>query len=44
VLIRWPWAAEAALLGGLLAGCLLAVTVVVGIQVRRADAAHLRVT
>jgi hypothetical protein len=41
---RWPWSAEAALLGLLLAGCLLAVTVVVSIQARRADAAHLRVT
>ncbi|MDG4808651.1 permease [Micromonospora sp. WMMD1120] len=41
---HWPWPAEAALLGVLLAGCLLAVAVVVTVQVRRADAAHLRVT
>ncbi|MFI5928173.1 FtsX-like permease family protein [Micromonospora sp. NPDC051543] len=40
---HWPWPAEAALLAVLLAGCLLAVAIVVGIQVRRADAAHLRV-
>ncbi|MFG1843615.1 permease [Micromonospora sp. NPDC049175] len=40
---HWPWPAEAALLAVLLAGCLLAVTVVVTVQVRRADAAHLRV-
>ncbi|MGW4464831.1 FtsX-like permease family protein [Micromonospora sp. NPDC004704] len=39
----WPWTAEAALLAGLLAGCTLAVTVVITLQVRRADAAHLRV-
>ncbi|MFY1620213.1 FtsX-like permease family protein [Micromonospora sp. WMMD736] len=40
---HWPWPAEVALLAVLLAGCLLAVAIVVGIQVRRADAAHLRV-
>ncbi|MEV4714158.1 permease [Micromonospora sp. NPDC049374] len=40
---HWPWPAEAALLAVLLAGCLLAVAVVVIGQVRRADAAHLRV-
>ncbi|GIJ76730.1 hypothetical protein SAMN05443287_108244 [Micromonospora phaseoli] len=40
---HWPWPAEAALLAALLAGCLLAVAVVVIVQVRRADAAHLRV-
>ncbi|MET8527960.1 FtsX-like permease family protein [Micromonospora sp. NPDC005172] len=40
---HWPWSAEAALLAVLLAGCLLAVAVVVTVQVRRADAAHLRV-
>ncbi|MFC4533813.1 FtsX-like permease family protein [Sphaerisporangium dianthi] len=39
----WPWATEAALLALLLAGCTLAVTVVVTVQARRADAAHLRV-
>ncbi|MEV4119631.1 permease [Micromonospora sp. NPDC049645] len=41
---HWPWPAEAALLAALLAGCVLAVAVVVTVQVRRADAAHLRVT
>ncbi|MET8231295.1 FtsX-like permease family protein [Micromonospora sp. NPDC005298] len=40
---HWPWPAEAALLAVLLAGCLLAVAAVVTVQVRRADAAHLRV-
>ncbi|MGX6607335.1 FtsX-like permease family protein [Micromonosporaceae bacterium Da 78-11] len=39
----WPWPAEAALLGVLLAGCLVVVVVVVAVQSRRADAAHLRV-
>ncbi|WP_229074668.1 FtsX-like permease family protein [Actinoplanes sp. DH11] len=39
----WPWPAEAALLLALLAGCLVAVTAVVAVQSRRADAAHLRV-
>ena len=41
---HWPWAAEAALLALLLAGCALAVAAVVTVQARRADAAHLRVT
>ncbi|MGW5581234.1 FtsX-like permease family protein [Micromonospora chokoriensis] len=40
---HWPWPAEAALLAVLLAGCMLAVAVVVTVQVRRADAAHLRI-
>ncbi|MEU7973779.1 ABC transporter permease [Micromonospora sp. NPDC049089] len=40
---HWPWPAETALLAVLLAGCVLAVAVVVTVQVRRADAAHLRV-
>ncbi|WFF03670.1 FtsX-like permease family protein [Micromonospora sp. WMMD964] len=40
---HWPWPAEAVLLAVLLAGCVLAVAVVVTVQVRRADAAHLRV-
>jgi hypothetical protein len=39
----WPWPAESVLLALLLAGSLLAVTVVVVVQSRRADAAHLRV-
>ncbi|GAB3837972.1 FtsX-like permease family protein [Dactylosporangium cerinum] len=39
----WPWAAETALLLLLLAGCTVAVAAVVSVQVRRADAAHLRV-
>ncbi|MDR7274595.1 ABC transporter permease [Catenuloplanes atrovinosus] len=39
----WPWLAEAALFTALLAACLLAVAVVVAVQARRADAAHLRV-
>ncbi|MDG6108740.1 permease [Dactylosporangium aurantiacum] len=39
----WPWAAETALLLLLLAGCAVAVAAVVTVQVRRADAAHLRV-
>lgn len=39
----WPWAAETALLVLLLAGCTVAVAAVVAVQVRRADAAHLRV-
>ncbi|WP_330463896.1 FtsX-like permease family protein [Micromonospora zamorensis] len=41
---HWPWPAEGALLAVLLAGCMLAVAVVVTVQVRRADAAHLRVS
>jgi predicted lysophospholipase L1 biosynthesis ABC-type transport system permease subunit len=40
---RWPWTAEAALLVLLVAGCALAVSVVVGVQARHADVAHLRV-
>ncbi|GGK91429.1 hypothetical protein Sme01_53770 [Sphaerisporangium melleum] len=44
VLPVWPWAAEIVLLALLLAGCAVAVTVVVTVQARRADAAHLRVT
>ncbi|MEN3612020.1 FtsX-like permease family protein [Plantactinospora sp. ZYX-F-223] len=40
----WPWAAEAALLGLLLAGCVLAVAVVVTVRTRRAEAAYLRVS
>ncbi|MEW9552337.1 FtsX-like permease family protein [Nonomuraea sp. NPDC050783] len=44
VLPVWPWAAEAALLAGLPAGCALAVSAVVAVQARRADAAYLRVT
>ncbi|MFG1972628.1 FtsX-like permease family protein [Nonomuraea fuscirosea] len=43
VLPVWPWAAEAVLLVGLLAGCALAVSAVVVVQARRADAAYLRV-
>jgi hypothetical protein len=43
VLPSWPWAAEAALIAVLLAGCALAATAVVVTQARRADAAHLRV-
>ncbi|WP_433317262.1 permease [Micromonospora sp. CA-269861] len=41
---HWPWPAETALLAVLLTGCMLAVAVVVTVQVRRADAAHLRVS
>ncbi|WP_346115531.1 FtsX-like permease family protein, partial [Nonomuraea maheshkhaliensis] len=44
VLPVWPWAAEAVLLIGLPAGCALAVSAVVVVQARRADAAYLRVT
>jgi predicted lysophospholipase L1 biosynthesis ABC-type transport system permease subunit len=40
---RWPWAAEGLLLAVLLAACGAAVALVVSVQVRRADAAHLRV-
>jgi hypothetical protein len=43
VVPMWPWPAQAGLLLTLLAGCLLAVTAVVLIQSRRADADHLRV-
>ncbi|MFC4072273.1 FtsX-like permease family protein [Actinoplanes subglobosus] len=39
----WPWPAESALLALVVAGTALAVTAVVVIQSRRADAAHLRV-
>ncbi|MET7392465.1 permease [Dactylosporangium sp. NPDC005572] len=39
----WPWAAEGLLIAGLLVTAALAVILVVGVQVRRADAAHLRV-
>jgi predicted lysophospholipase L1 biosynthesis ABC-type transport system permease subunit len=42
VLADWPWASEAAFLGALVVLCTLAVAVVVTVQVRRADAAHLR--
>jgi hypothetical protein len=38
----WPWPAEAALLAVLLTTCATAVTIVVTLQTRRADAAHLR--
>jgi hypothetical protein len=40
---RWPWPPEGGLLAGLLIGCIAAVALVVAVQVRRADAAHLRV-
>lgn len=40
----WPWAAESLLLLGLTVACGVAVTIVVVVQTRRADAAHLRVT
>jgi hypothetical protein len=40
----WPWGREAVLVALLLAGCLLAVTVVATFQARQADAARLRVT
>jgi hypothetical protein len=40
----WPWTREAVLVTLLLAGCLLAVTVVATIQSRTSDAARLRVT
>jgi hypothetical protein len=43
VLARWPWAAETGLLALLVTGSLAAVALVVTVQVRRADAAHLRV-
>jgi hypothetical protein len=42
-LARWPWPAEGVLLAVLLIGCTAAVALVVVVQVRRADAAHLRV-
>jgi hypothetical protein len=44
VTVVWPWAAESALLGLLVAGSALAIAAVVTIQTRRADAAHLRIT
>ncbi|WP_198153902.1 FtsX-like permease family protein [Catenuloplanes japonicus] len=40
---QWPWAAEAGLIAALLTACLVSVAVVVAVQARRADAAHLRV-
>jgi predicted lysophospholipase L1 biosynthesis ABC-type transport system permease subunit len=40
---HWPWVTEAALFVLLVAGTGLAVTAVVTVQARRADAAHLRV-
>jgi hypothetical protein len=40
---QWPWPAVGALVTGLLAGCTAAVALGVAVQVRRADAAHLRV-
>jgi hypothetical protein len=43
VVALWPWGAEAALAGTLLAAGTLAVGLVVAVQSRRADAAHLRV-
>ncbi|MEV6850502.1 FtsX-like permease family protein [Actinoplanes sp. NPDC051411] len=42
-LAEWPWPAESALIGLLVAGSALAVLAVVTVQARRADAAHLRV-
>jgi predicted lysophospholipase L1 biosynthesis ABC-type transport system permease subunit len=44
VVPRWPWGTEGGLLALLLVGCALAVTAVVTVQARRADAAHLRLT
>jgi predicted lysophospholipase L1 biosynthesis ABC-type transport system permease subunit len=41
-LAQWPWPAEAALLAVLLLGCTAAMALVVAVQVRRADAAHLQ--
>jgi hypothetical protein len=43
VVVVWPWAALGIMLAVLVAGCTTAVTAVVAVQVRRADAAHLRV-
>ncbi|MBP2707513.1 permease [Microbispora sp. RL4-1S] len=40
----WPWTTEAVALALLLAACTLAVTLVIVVQARRVDAAHLRVT
>jgi predicted lysophospholipase L1 biosynthesis ABC-type transport system permease subunit len=42
-LADWPWPAETALVGLLVAASALAVLAVVTVQARRADAAHLRV-
>jgi len=39
----WPWSTETGLLAVLLLGSISAVAVVVNIQLRRADAAYLRV-
>ncbi|HST84382.1 MAG TPA: hypothetical protein VLL08_21775 [Kineosporiaceae bacterium] len=41
--LQWPWPAEVGLLAGLLIGGTVAVTLVIAVQLRRADAAHLRV-
>ncbi|RKS80406.1 hypothetical protein CLV35_0837 [Motilibacter peucedani] len=43
VLEQWPWGTEVALVGGVLLGCLALTALVVSVQVRRADTAHLRV-
>ncbi|MDA0637510.1 permease, partial [Nonomuraea sp. MCN248] len=43
VLPVWPWAAQAVLLAALTVACALAVSAVVVVQARLADAAHLRV-
>jgi hypothetical protein len=42
-LVSWPWSAELGLLAVLLIGGTATVALVVAVQVRRADAAHLRV-
>lgn len=42
-LVQWPWLAETGLLAVLLIGGTAAVALVVSVQLRRADAAHLRV-
>jgi hypothetical protein len=42
VVVVWPWAAELALVGGLLLTCLLVVAVVTAMRVRRSDPASLR--
>jgi hypothetical protein len=39
----WPWVTETAYFSIAIAGCVLAVTVIVAVQARRADAAHLRI-
>ena len=41
--VVWPWPAEAALVGGLLLGCVVIAAVVSALHVRRAGAAELRV-